>query len=291
MLYAGDDWAEDHHDVALVGEAGHRLARARLGEGVAGIARFHELIADQLPESDGPGLVVIGIETDRGPRVTALVACGYQVYAINPRSVSRYRERHSVSGAKSDAGNAWLLADLVRTDAARYRPVAGDSPRRGRDQGAGPGLPAADLGPSPQHAAAAQPAARVLPGGAGRLRRPARAGHPGRPHPLPIVCPSGRDWQLADEAPHRRRRSQPFRRLGTGSRAWDGTPRHRARSGGDPGPSQGVSLVHGACPRGADAIATAYAARAAGIPVWLQFRVGCSLVVSSSRGLALPRSG
>ena len=128
MLYAGDDWAEDHHDVALVDAAGRRLARARLREGVAGIARFHELIAEHVPEGDGPGQVMIGIETDRGPWVAALVACGYQVYAINPRSVSRYRERHSTSGAKSDAGDAWLLADLVRTDAARHRPVAGDSP-------------------------------------------------------------------------------------------------------------------------------------------------------------------
>jgi hypothetical protein len=128
VLYAGDDWAEDHHDVALVDQAGRRLARARLSEGMAGIARFHELIADHLPEGDGPGQVVIGIETDRGPWVTALVASGYQVYAVNPLSVARYRERHSVSGAKSDAGDAWLLADLVRTDAARHRPVAGDSP-------------------------------------------------------------------------------------------------------------------------------------------------------------------
>ncbi len=128
MLYAGDDWAEDHHDVALVDQAGRRLVRARLSEGMAGIARFHELIAGHLPDGDGPGQVVIGIETDRGPWVTALVASGYQVYAVNPLSVARYRERHSVSGAKSDAGDAWLLADLVRTDAARHRPVAGDSP-------------------------------------------------------------------------------------------------------------------------------------------------------------------
>jgi hypothetical protein len=128
MLYAGDDWSEDHHDVALVDEGGRRLARARLPEGAAGIARFHELIAAHLAEDDGPGQVVIGIETDRGPWVAALVASGYRVYAINPLSVARYRERHSTSGAKSDAGDAWLLADLVRTDAARHRPVAGDSP-------------------------------------------------------------------------------------------------------------------------------------------------------------------
>src|SRR5215475_14435574 len=128
MLYVGDDWAEDHHDVALVDRAGARLARARLPEGVSGVARLHELIAAHVPEGDGPGEVLIGIETDRGPWVTALVAAGYRVYAVNPMSVARYRERHSTSGAKSDSGDAWLLADLVRTDAARHRPVAGDSP-------------------------------------------------------------------------------------------------------------------------------------------------------------------
>jgi transposase len=114
--------------VALVDATGRRLARARLPEGVTGIAKFHELIAAHLAQEDGPDRVVIGIETDRGPWVATLVASGYRVYAINPMSVSRYRERHSTSGAKSDAGDAWLLADLVRTDASRHRPVAGDSP-------------------------------------------------------------------------------------------------------------------------------------------------------------------
>jgi hypothetical protein len=126
-LYAGDDWAEDHHDVALVDADGRRLARARLPEGVAGISGFHQLVARYLPGDETPERVMIGIETDRGPWVTALVASGYRVYAINPMSVSRYRERHSTSGAKSDSADAWLLADLVRTDAARHRPVAGDS--------------------------------------------------------------------------------------------------------------------------------------------------------------------
>jgi hypothetical protein len=128
MLFVGDDWAGDHHDVALVDRAGARLARARLPEGVAGIARLHKLIAAHVAEGDGPGEVLAGIETDRGPWVTALVAAGYRVYAVNPMSVARYRERHSTSGANSDSGDAWLLADLVRTDAVRHRPVAGDSP-------------------------------------------------------------------------------------------------------------------------------------------------------------------
>ena len=89
-----------------------------------GIARFHALVP---PHAGEPGQVVIGIETGRGLFVSALVAAGYQVYAVNPMSASRYRDRHGSSGAKSDPGDAKVLADLVRTDRHNHRPVAGDS--------------------------------------------------------------------------------------------------------------------------------------------------------------------
>ena len=125
MIFVGDDWAEDHHDVHLMDESGARLAWRRLPEGLGGIGEFHQLLARHAEE---PDQVVIGIETDRGLWVEALVAAGYQVYAINPLAAARYRDRHSVSGAKSDAGDAKLLADLVRTDRHNHRPVAGDSP-------------------------------------------------------------------------------------------------------------------------------------------------------------------
>ena len=128
VLYVGDDWAEDHHDVQLMDESGERIAARRLPEGVAGVTALHELVAQH---AAGPGEVVIGIETDRGPWVSALVAAGYHVYAINPRSASRYRDRHHVGGAKSDAGDARLLADLVRTDRHNHREVAGDSDEAG----------------------------------------------------------------------------------------------------------------------------------------------------------------
>jgi len=127
VLFVGDDWAEEHHDVELQDETGRRLARARLPEGVAGIARLHELIGGQLAEDAEPDQVAIGIETDRGPWVQALIAAGYRIYAINPRQVARYRERHGTSGAKSDAGDAHTLADMVRTDRHQLRAVAGDS--------------------------------------------------------------------------------------------------------------------------------------------------------------------
>ncbi|MFV1999902.1 MAG: transposase, partial [Acidimicrobiia bacterium] len=112
-VFVGDDWAEAHHDVHVMNQAGDELASRRLPEGLDGIGRLHELIAQH---ADDPADVVVGIETDRGLWVDALAAAGYQVYAINPLAVSRYRDRHGVSGAKSDRGDAKVLADLVRTD-------------------------------------------------------------------------------------------------------------------------------------------------------------------------------
>jgi transposase len=125
-LFVGDDWAEDHHDVELMDEAGRVLAKRRLPEGVAGIGQLHGLIGQQLGDDDGAE-VVIGIETDRGPWVAALVAAGYTVFGVNPLLASRFRERHQVSGAKSDAADAHMLADMVRTDSHQLRAVAGDS--------------------------------------------------------------------------------------------------------------------------------------------------------------------
>lgn len=124
LIFLGDDWAEEHHDVYLMDEAGKRLAAKRFPEGLTGIRGLHALIAAHAEE---PGQVVVGIETDRGLWVDALVATGYQVFAINPLAAARYRDRHHVSGAKSDRADAKLLADLVRTDRHNHRPIAGDT--------------------------------------------------------------------------------------------------------------------------------------------------------------------
>jgi len=124
QIFIGDDWAEDHHDVHLLDGSGNKLGARRLPEGLEGIRLFHELAAAHI---DDPAEVIVGIETDRGLWVTALVAAGYQVYAINPLAASRYRDRHNVAGAKSDSGDAKMLADLVRTDRHNHRQVAGDT--------------------------------------------------------------------------------------------------------------------------------------------------------------------
>lgn len=128
MLFVGDDWAEEHHDVELMDAAGRKLAKTRLPEGVAGIARLHAMVAEHLGEGSDEAEVLVGIETERGPWVAALLAAGYTVYAVNPLQAARYRERHGVSGAKSDPADAHTLADMVRTDAHQLRPVAADTP-------------------------------------------------------------------------------------------------------------------------------------------------------------------
>ena len=124
MIFVGIDWSENHHDVCVLDVDGEVLIKGRVPEGVEGLARLHEMLATHAEE---PTDVVVGIELDRGLLVGALVATGYAVHAVNPLSVDRYRDRHRTSGAKSDPGDAKLLADLVRTDRHLHREVAGDS--------------------------------------------------------------------------------------------------------------------------------------------------------------------
>jgi transposase len=125
MVFLGVDWGERHHDLCLLDQDGMVLATRRIVDGLAGVGELHALLATHAKD---PTQVAVGIETDRGLLVEALLAAGYQVYAVNPQVVSRYRGRHGSSRAKSDRGDAKVLADLVRTDRHNHRPVAGDSP-------------------------------------------------------------------------------------------------------------------------------------------------------------------
>ena len=125
MIFVGIDWAEAHHDVCILDVGGRPLAERRIADGLEGVAQLHALLAEH---AERPADVVVGIETDRGLLVGALVAAGYDVRSINPLSAARYRERRTTSGAKSDRGDARVLADIVRTDRHLHRPVAADSP-------------------------------------------------------------------------------------------------------------------------------------------------------------------
>ena len=124
MIFVGVDWAEAHHDICVLDEAGGVLARKRIPDTLLGVRALHELLGEH---ADEPEEVLVGIEKDRGLLVAAMLGARYRVYAINPMSAARYRERHVTSGSKSDPGDAKVLADLVRTDRHNHREAAGDS--------------------------------------------------------------------------------------------------------------------------------------------------------------------
>ena len=124
-LYCGIDWASEHHDIAVVDDDGQVVARGRLGNDAAGFAQALRLLAEAGDSADHP--IPVGIETDRGLWVAALRQTGRLIYPINPLAASQYRARYALSGAKSDATDAVLLANIVRTDAAAHRPLPADT--------------------------------------------------------------------------------------------------------------------------------------------------------------------
>jgi hypothetical protein len=101
-LFCGIDWATEHHDVAVIDGDGHVVARGRVSNDAPGFAALLTLLA-------------------------ALRETGRVIYPINPLAASRYRARYAVSGAKSDATNAVLLANIVRTDPGAHRPLPADT--------------------------------------------------------------------------------------------------------------------------------------------------------------------
>jgi transposase len=124
-VYCGIDWAEDHHDIALVDREGNLLARRRVSDDAAGLAGLLALLAGH--GDSAQDLIPVAIETPRGLLVACLRATGRQVYPINPMSVARYRDRHTVAGKKSDHGDSIVLANVLRTDLHAHRPLPADS--------------------------------------------------------------------------------------------------------------------------------------------------------------------
>jgi transposase len=119
-MTCGIDWAEAHHDVALIDADGRVVARSRVGVDVAGFAALVELIAEH---GGSPDQTPVAIETDKNLLVVALAAAGFNVYPINPRAVARYRERHAQADGKSDPGDVAVLANILRTDRHMHRPL------------------------------------------------------------------------------------------------------------------------------------------------------------------------
>lgn len=124
-VFWGIDWAEGHHDIALVDNDGTLIAKRRIDESVDGVAELSAMLAAAGDSAEEP--IPVAIETPRGLLVAVLRASGRPLYPINPLAVARYRERTSVSGKKSDHVDAMVLANILRTDAHLHRMLPGDS--------------------------------------------------------------------------------------------------------------------------------------------------------------------
>lgn len=124
-VFCGIDWAENHHDIALVDQDGIQLAKLRISDDSAGFHALLELLARHGDSPEAP--IPVAIETPRGLLVASLRATGRKIYAINPLAAARYRDRSSVARAKSDAADARVLANILRTDMAAHRPLPADT--------------------------------------------------------------------------------------------------------------------------------------------------------------------
>jgi hypothetical protein len=160
-VFCGIDWAEDHHDIALVDRAGQLPARRRISDDAAGLAQLLGLLAEHGDNPEEP--IPVAIETPRGLLTACLRATGRTVYSINPMAVARYRDRHSVAGRKSDHGDAVVLANVLRTDAqgSARSPAPGYSPRPATTGPASPMLK--DSRPTPAPRPSPAPAAKPEP--------------------------------------------------------------------------------------------------------------------------------
>ena len=121
----GIDWAEGHHDVAIIDSDGKLVAKKRIGDDPAGFSALTGMLADAGDSPENP--IAVAIETPRGLLVAALRGTGRPVFAINPMAVARYRERSSVARAKSDHADAMTLANILRVDAHIHRQLPADS--------------------------------------------------------------------------------------------------------------------------------------------------------------------
>ena len=118
---AGVDWAKDDHAICVVGEQGEVLDRFTVAHDAAGLKRM----AARLLRA---GVTQVGIERGDGPVVDTLLAAGLVVFVIPPGQVKNLRSRYGSAGNKDDRFDAYVLADVVRTDARRLRPMLTDSP-------------------------------------------------------------------------------------------------------------------------------------------------------------------
>src|SRR5208283_1315837 len=125
-FFGGIDWASETHQVCLVAADGKIIGERAFAHGGAGLAEM----CDRLVTTSGeePPTVAVAIEAPHGPVVEILLERRFQVDAVNPKQLDRFRDRFTVAGAKDDRRDAYVLADALRTDRHCFRPLAAENP-------------------------------------------------------------------------------------------------------------------------------------------------------------------
>jgi transposase len=125
-VFAGIDWAIDSHQVCALRATREVIAERSVHHTGSGVNEFLDWLARL--SGGHPDRVAVAIEVPRGALVESLVERGFHVFAINPKQLDRFRDRHTVAGAKDDRKDAFVLADSVRTDRPCFRRVDMDDP-------------------------------------------------------------------------------------------------------------------------------------------------------------------
>lgn len=123
-LYVGIDWATDAHQICLIDADRSILAERSVEHNGSAIGEFVQWLAAR----GDPATTAIAIEVPRGAVVEILIERGFAVFAINPKQLDRFRDRHTVAGAKDDRRDAFVLADSLRTDEPCFHRLRVDDP-------------------------------------------------------------------------------------------------------------------------------------------------------------------
>ncbi len=120
--YVGIDWATEEHQVCLIDPRRNVLEERKVKHSGTAITE----LADILAKLGDPASTAVSIETPRGAVVEMLMERGFAVFHINPKQLDRFRDRHTIAGAKDDRRDAFVLADSLRTDTHLFRRVRAD---------------------------------------------------------------------------------------------------------------------------------------------------------------------
>lgn len=125
-LFVGIDWATEAHQICIVNDRGEVIEERTVLQAGSAITEFIEWLL-RLCGGDGTRIRV-GIEVPRGALVEMLIEHGLAVYAINPKQLDRFRDRHFPAGAKDDRRDAYVIATSLRTDSRCFHFIRTDEP-------------------------------------------------------------------------------------------------------------------------------------------------------------------